>query len=120
MPMKLALFGKHYKTTLASKGNLVPWTCPGHNPGHKVRKSRNPEHLKRKNFHSSQSQPKAWMTAALFTEWYDEVFIPEVKSTKIGGKRRHVREDVEEELSADVEVDAGPSASEALPASRLL
>ncbi|XP_056637679.1 jerky protein homolog-like [Diorhabda sublineata] len=26
-----------------------------------------------------KSQPKAWITAALFTEWYDEVFIPEVK-----------------------------------------
>lgn len=26
-----------------------------------------------------QSQPRAWMTASLFTEWYDEVFIPAVK-----------------------------------------
>ncbi|XP_046393146.1 jerky protein homolog-like [Ischnura elegans] len=25
------------------------------------------------------SQPKAWMTAALFTEWYDSIFVPEVK-----------------------------------------
>lgn len=24
-------------------------------------------------------QPKAWMTAALFTEWYENIFIPEVK-----------------------------------------
>ncbi|KAG5898351.1 hypothetical protein JTB14_034332 [Gonioctena quinquepunctata] len=28
---------------------------------------------------SSAPGHKAWMTAALFTEWYDEVFIPEVK-----------------------------------------
>lgn len=26
-----------------------------------------------------KNQPRAWMTAALFTEWYDEIFIPEVK-----------------------------------------
>lgn len=26
-----------------------------------------------------KSQPRAWMTASLFTEWYDEVFIPAVK-----------------------------------------
>lgn len=26
-----------------------------------------------------KNQPKAWMTAALFTEWYDEIFILEVK-----------------------------------------
>lgn len=26
-----------------------------------------------------KNQHKAWMTAALFTEWYDEIFIPEVK-----------------------------------------
>lgn len=26
-----------------------------------------------------KNQPKAWMTAAFFTEWYEEIFIPEVK-----------------------------------------
>ncbi|KAJ8897475.1 hypothetical protein PR048_002821 [Dryococelus australis] len=26
-----------------------------------------------------KNQPKGWMTAALFTEWYDSIFIPEVK-----------------------------------------
>jgi len=26
-----------------------------------------------------KNQSKAWMTAALFTEWYDEIFIPQVK-----------------------------------------
>lgn len=26
-----------------------------------------------------KNQPRAWMTASLFTEWYDEIFIPEVK-----------------------------------------
>ncbi|GBP93350.1 Jerky protein homolog-like [Eumeta japonica] len=187
--------------------NLVPWTCPGHNPGHKVSKervtvlncanstgnhklpllligkSRNPRAFKKKTSLFYKSQPKAWMTAALFTEWYDEVFIPEVKKhqksvekkaaeawslvtpvtlrrawNKLKGlpseknKKKeseenekqeygeddddedalsleeirkmivkflvvqNVREDVEvevEELSADVEVDAGPSASEA-------
>ncbi|KAG5895057.1 hypothetical protein JTB14_021024 [Gonioctena quinquepunctata] len=69
------------KTTLASKRES---SAPGHKENQEIQ-----EHLKRKKLPLFyKSQPKAWMTAALFTEWYDEVFIPEVKSTKIGGKRR--------------------------------
>ncbi|KAG5898696.1 hypothetical protein JTB14_030646 [Gonioctena quinquepunctata] len=60
------------KTTLASKRES---SAPGHKENQEIQ-----EHLKRKKLPLFyKSQPKAWMTAALFTEWYDEVFIPEVK-----------------------------------------
>ncbi|KAG5862225.1 hypothetical protein JTB14_023516 [Gonioctena quinquepunctata] len=95
--MKLALFGNITKTTLASKGNLVPLdirsvknvlqclTVPTpleiincHFFDRKIKKSKSIKNVKKLPLFY-KSQPKAWMTAALFTEWYDEVFIPEVK-----------------------------------------
>ncbi|KAJ8887100.1 hypothetical protein PR048_013315 [Dryococelus australis] len=49
-----ALFGRFLpKTTLSSKRET---SAPGH-----------------------KNQPKSWMTAALFTEWHNSIFIPEVK-----------------------------------------
>ncbi|CAH0725634.1 unnamed protein product, partial [Brenthis ino] len=86
------------KTTLASKressapGHKVSkervtvLNCANSTGNHKlplllIGKSRNPRAFKnvKKLPLFYKSQPKAWMTAALFTEWYDEVFIPEVK-----------------------------------------
>ncbi|XP_050536842.1 jerky protein homolog-like [Daktulosphaira vitifoliae] len=86
------------KTTLASKRES---SAPGHKVSkervtvlncansagnHKlplllIGKSKNPRAFKnvKKLPLFYKSQPKAWMTAALFTEWYDEVFISEVK-----------------------------------------
>ncbi|XP_057657371.1 jerky protein homolog-like [Diorhabda carinulata] len=86
------------KTTLASKressapGHKVSkervtvLNCANSTGNHKlplllIGKSKNPRAFKnvKKLPLFYKSQPKAWMTAALFTEWYDEVFIPEVK-----------------------------------------
>ncbi|XP_039761883.1 jerky protein homolog-like [Pararge aegeria] len=69
-----------------SKERVTVLNCANSTGNHKlplllIGKSRNPRAFKNVKklplFYKSQS--KAWMTAALFTEWYDEVFIPEVK-----------------------------------------
>ncbi|KAG5867736.1 hypothetical protein JTB14_010146 [Gonioctena quinquepunctata] len=69
-----------------SKERVTVLNCANSTGNHKlplllIGKSRNPRAFKnvKKLPLFYKSQPKAWMTAALFTEWYDEVFIPEVK-----------------------------------------
>ncbi|KAG5888217.1 hypothetical protein JTB14_035568 [Gonioctena quinquepunctata] len=72
------------KTTLAS---IRESSAPGHKENQEIQ-----EHLKRKKLPLFyKSQPKAWMTAALFTEWYDEVFIPEVKKHQNRWEKKAVR-----------------------------
>ncbi|KAJ8889366.1 hypothetical protein PR048_008865 [Dryococelus australis] len=86
------------KTTLASKRetsypgdkvNKVRVTvlnCANSTGNHKmplllIGKSKNPRAFKnvKKLPLFYKNRPKAWMTAALFTEWYDSIVIPEVK-----------------------------------------
>ena len=58
-----------------------------------IGKSKNPRAFKnvRKLPIIYKSQPKAWMTAALFSEWFEETFIPEVKKyQKEVGKKGNV------------------------------
>lgn len=86
------------KTTLASKresnapghkvskDRITVLNCANSTGTHKIPllligKSKNPRAFKnvQKLPLCYKNQPKAWMTAGLFLEWYEEIFIPEVK-----------------------------------------
>ncbi|XP_063216422.1 jerky protein homolog-like [Bacillus rossius redtenbacheri] len=90
------------KTTLASKReysapehkvskyHVTVLRCANSTVSHKIPllligKSKSPRAFKnvKKLPLCYKNQPKAWMTATLFTEWYDKIFIPEVKKHQI-------------------------------------